>query len=65
MTLRQPGYDQSIPNQEIEKSQWRCLLQLDGEDDLDCTWGDLGRLHYMIRTEDLEAKMGDSHEWHC
>jgi uncharacterized protein YwqG len=33
---------------------WQLLLQLDSDDNLDWMWGDLGRLYFWIRKQDLE-----------
>jgi uncharacterized protein YwqG len=36
-------------------ADWRLLLQLDSEEDAGMMWGDLGRLYFMIREEDLKT----------
>ncbi len=36
-------------------SSWRLLLQLDTDDRLGWMWGDVGRLFYLIRQDDLAA----------
>jgi len=37
-------------------ASWRLLLQLDTDDDLGWMWGDVGRLYFTIRQEDLAAR---------
>lgn len=37
-------------------AEWRLLLQLDSDDDLDWMWGDVGRIYFWIRDEDLQAR---------
>lgn len=37
-------------------SSWRLLLQLDTDDTLGWMWGDVGRLFYAIREDDLTAR---------
>ena len=36
-------------------SEWRLLLQLDSDDDLDWMWGDCGRLYWWMREADIRA----------
>lgn len=37
-------------------SQWRLLLQVDSDDDADMMWGDVGKIYFMIKPADLEAR---------
>lgn len=39
-----------------EKEEWQLLLQLDTDDELDWMWGDMGRLYFAIKKEDLQNK---------
>jgi uncharacterized protein YwqG len=42
------------------RATWRSLLQLDEEDEgLRWSWGDVGRMHFMIRDADLRAMRFD------
>ncbi|MCK4873987.1 MAG: DUF1963 domain-containing protein [Phycisphaerales bacterium] len=38
-------------------SDWRLLLQMDSDDDLDAMWGDEGMVYFWVRAED--ASKGD------
>lgn len=38
-----------------EPNDWRLLLQIDTEDDLDLMWGDSGTIYYWIRERDARA----------
>jgi len=38
---------------------WRLLLQVDSDDAADVMWGDLGRIYFWIRDEDLGARRFD------
>jgi len=40
-------------------ADWRLLLQVDSQDETGMMWGDLGRLYYWIRQEDLTARRWD------
>jgi uncharacterized protein YwqG len=37
-------------------AEWRLLLQLDTDDDAAMMWGDVGRLYFWIREEDLRER---------
>ena len=37
-------------------NHWRLLFQLDSEEDLGMMWGDMGKLFFWIRQEDLKAR---------
>lgn len=41
---------------ERDMYDWRLLLQVDSDEQLGATWGDVGRLYYMIRKDDLAAR---------
>jgi uncharacterized protein YwqG len=36
--------------------QWRLLLQVDSDQDAGMLWGDVGRIYYWIRAQDLAAR---------
>lgn len=38
---------------------WRLLLQIDSDDNSNMTWGDVGRIYYWIRDEDLRERNWD------
>jgi uncharacterized protein YwqG len=61
LTLRQGLYDDGIREAEVDRvrESWRLLLQLDGDEDFEWWWGDVGRMHFMIRQEDLERQRFD------
>ena len=40
---------------EAGAANWRLLLQLDSDEDAGMMWGDVGRLYFMIREEDLKT----------
>lgn len=35
---------------------WRLLMQIDSDDDAEMMWGDVGRLYFWIRRQDVEAQ---------
>lgn len=37
-------------------ADWRLLLQIDSDDDAGMMWGDLGRLYFWVRAQDLAAR---------
>ena len=39
---------------------WHLLLQVDSDDAADMMWGDLGRIYFWIRDEDLAARRFDA-----
>jgi uncharacterized protein YwqG len=42
-----------------EATEWRLLLQVDTQDEARMTWGDVGRLYWWIRADDLAARAWD------
>ena len=47
---------------EAGAKDWRLLLQMDSDDDLDVMWGDAGILYFWIQAD--EARRGDfSNAW--
>lgn len=41
---------------------WRCLLQLDSDDEIDWMWGDVGRIYFWMTTDDI-AKRRFENAW--
>ncbi len=41
---------------ESAPDEWRLLLQVDSDFDADMMWGDIGRLYFWIRDEDLKKR---------
>lgn len=39
---------------------WRLLLQIDSDDDAGMMWGDVGRIYYWMRRDDLAARAWDA-----
>ena len=48
------------PRLEEEAARWVLLAQIDSDEDTDMTWGDVGMLYWLIRTDDLEAGRFDA-----
>jgi Domain of unknown function (DUF1963) len=46
--------DSTAPNDSLQASTWKLLLQVDSDDALDVMWGDGGTIYFMIRHEDLQ-----------
>jgi uncharacterized protein YwqG len=40
-------------------ADWRLLLQVDSDDAAGMMWGDVGRIYYWIRAQDLAARRFD------
>ncbi|MGW3964820.1 YwqG family protein [Amycolatopsis sp. NPDC005003] len=47
--------DYRHPRRAEEAARWVLLAQIDSDDKTDMTWGDMGMLYWVIRTDDLEA----------
>ena len=57
------GYDDPRAQAlEATAADWRLLLQLDNDDELNVGWGDAGRLYFWIRRQDL-ARCNFDHTW--
>ena len=57
----QTGYnDPRVKELEPGAQDWRLLLQIDSDDDVQMMWGDLGRLYFWIRTDDLRERKFDA-----
>ena len=46
---------------------WHLLAQIDSDDEANMMWGDLGKLYFMIRPEDLQGRRFDQARfaWQC
>lgn len=54
------GYtDSRVPDLAQGAGDWRLLLQIDSDDDASMMWGDVGRLYFLIREDDLESSAFD------
>jgi uncharacterized protein YwqG len=42
-----------------EAKEWRLLLQIDFDDDAGMMWGDVGRIYFWIKADDLANKRFD------
>lgn len=51
----QPG-----PDDPAGATEWRLLLQVDSQDEAGMMWGDVGRIYYWIRQQDLVARRWES-----
>lgn len=40
-------------------SEWQLLIQIDSDERTDWMWGDVGKLYFLIRTDDLAARRFD------
>ena len=55
------GYeDPRAAELEADASDWRLLLQVASDEDAGAMWGDLGRLYYWIRDQDLRRGAFDA-----
>ena len=51
------GYaDPRVAKLRQSAADWRLLLQLDSDDDLNWMWGDVGRLYVWCRESDIAAR---------
>lgn len=51
------GYENSGRSQlEDGTKDWRLLLQVDSDEDVGMMWGDVGRIYFWIRHDDLKAR---------
>jgi hypothetical protein len=48
--------DDEIEELETRARTWRLLLQVDSDDNAEMMWGDLGRIYFWIRAEDLAVR---------
>lgn len=55
----EPYSDPRRADLELGAQEWLLLLQIDSDDDAGMMWGDLGRLYYWIRRDDLLARRFD------
>lgn len=54
------GYrDPRVSDLEPGAGDWRLLLQIDSDDDAAMMWGDVGRLYFLIREDDLASSAFD------
>ena len=53
--LRGFDLEKEVPSAESAAQTWRLLLQVDSEDACKMMWGDLGRVFFWIREDDLRA----------
>lgn len=54
------GYnDQRRKVLEKGMKEWRLLLQIDSDENCEMMWGDVGRLYFWIKTDDLTNKRFD------
>ena len=55
------GYSDPRRNElEPGKTDWKLLLQLDSDDDVEMMWGDCGMLYFWIKKQDLDASNFES-----
>ena len=58
------GDDSESNNPRVEElkkgmKDWRLLLQIDSDENCDMMWGDVGRIYFWIKTEDLKNRNFD------
>lgn len=59
--------DYESPEFEEHERGWQLLLQIDTDDDAEMMWGDVGKLYFLMRPADLEARnFGEvGFTWQC
>lgn len=53
------GYPEPVQNETRRWTDEMLLLQVDADDDAGMMWGDVGRLHFLIKAEDLNINRFD------
>jgi uncharacterized protein YwqG len=48
--------DDKKQNIQVEAAKWKLLLQIDSNDECNMMWGDMGRIYFWIKEEDLQAR---------
>lgn len=52
------GYNNEQSKELLKDSlKWKLLFQIDSDEDLNMEWGDMGKLYFWIKEEDLKNKM--------
>lgn len=67
------GYPNLVQYRQLEfpadagEANWQLLLQLDSEEDAGMMWGDVGRLYFVIREQDLKSLSFERAwiDWQC
>ena len=66
---RMGGYPNQVQYSKLEPTDddWQLLMQLDSEDEAGMMWGDVGRLYFTIREQDLKSLSFDKTwmNWQC
>lgn len=65
---RMGGYPNQVQYSNLKPTDdWQLLMQLDSEDEAGMMWGDMGKLYFTIREQDLESLSFDKTwmDWQC